>query len=125
MTVIFVYFPLSIVVLVDYLRLHLVPFSWEAIHGPFWKEIVKEQQPRASWPLWVGPVLAFTSFMFIGTTRNARQFYEHCMELIYDYSPKKLQAALPGLKKISEKCKQGRVATTNQGGNNMVSMVDW
>jgi len=47
-----------------------------------------------------GPILALTLFMFIGTTRNARQFYEYCMEVIYN-SPK------------------------NQGGKNMVSMVDW
>jgi hypothetical protein len=125
MTVIFVYFPLSIVVLVNYLRLHLVKFEWGKIHGPFWGVIIKQQQARAAWPLWVGPVLAFTSFLFIGTTRNARAFYEQCVEWIFDHSPKKLQAMLPGFKKISESCKQNRSAKLNTGGNNFVSMVDW
>jgi Pheromone A receptor len=124
-TVIFLYFPLSIVVLVNYLRLHLVKFEWGKIHSQFWGVIVKRQQMRAAWPLWVGPVLALTSFLFIGTTRNARAFYERCVEWIFDHSPKKIQAMLPGFKKISESCKQNRLEKLNAGGNNFVSMVDW
>lgn len=125
MTVIFVYFPLSIVVLVTYLREHLTAFDWDAYHGKFWWTIIKEGQPRASWPLWVGPILAFTSFLFIGTTRNARQFYEGCVEWLYDHSPKTLQKVMPGMAKISERCKQSRTTRMNTAGTNFVSMVEW
>src|SRR3981189_2475792 len=80
MTVIFLYFPLSLVVLKNFLQIPMVPYSWEKIHGPLWGLIFKQALPRAIWPSWVPPALALTSFLFIGTTRNARRAYEGCVE---------------------------------------------
>jgi pheromone a factor receptor len=127
LTVIFLYFPLSVLVLAQFVHLHMVPFSWEQIHGPMWWIIVKEAAPTVHWASWIGPTLALTSFLFIGTTRNARRFYEHCVEWIYDIIPTTLQDRFSGMRKISETCKRRRTAAgtiTGRTGEMNVSMVE-
>lgn len=110
LSVVFLYLPLSLYILGVNLAIPLHPFSWSRIHGPFWNVIEKVASPtgKAEWEAWIGPVLAITSFFFVGFTRPAKQFYERCMELTYDYLPKNLQKKFPNLQKLSEKCKERR-----------------
>jgi len=115
--VILVYFPLSLIPLVAFPKAHKVPFSFKHIHGPMWKFIVFEPQPKAPWGSWIGIFLAIASFALIGLTRNARQFYEHCIEWIYDHIPQKYQARFPFMRNISEKCKERRSAKWVLNGN--------
>lgn len=104
------YFPFSFFVFASTLKLHRIPYSWKRIHGPMWWIIIKFAMPNANLGMWIGPCLAVTSFIFIGTTRNARNFYERCVEWTYDHSPQKLRARLSGMRKISETCKERRKA---------------
>jgi len=110
LTVIAFYFPFSIYVFVLFLEIPMFPFSWDRIHGPLWGVIVKVAGTSAMPTAWIGPALAFTSFLFIGTTRNARSFYERCVEWLYDHAPSKLQSKLTGMRKVSQTCKERRSA---------------
>jgi hypothetical protein len=87
-----------------------IPYSWDRIHGPLWAYIEKISLPRAPLSLWMGPILAITSFVLIGTTRNAKIFYQHCIEWIYDHSPKRLQKNLAFMRNTSKLCKERRAA---------------
>jgi hypothetical protein len=102
-----------------------IPYSWDRIHGPLWVYIVKLSLPKAHLSLWMGPVLAITSFCFIGTTRNAKRFYQHCVEWIYDHSPKRLQKKLVFMRTTSELCKERRAAMGSYcgRGERNISMV--
>jgi hypothetical protein len=130
LSVIFLYLPLSIYFLVEYIKLvrqASAPFTWSADHGPESGLIIKEPQPTAQLVAWVAPVTSLTSFFFIGFTRNARQFYERCIEWAYDHSPAKLQGRLSGMRKISEASKERRVAKsslTGVDGRTNISMVE-
>ena len=86
------------------LKLQRMPYSWARVHEPRWGCIALLPLLRMSIP----PILAFTSFFFVGTTRNARSFYEHCLEWIYDHLPKKLGARLSVKLKISETRRKAR-----------------
>ena len=110
LSVICFYFPFSIYGLVKILRLPRIPYSWNRIHGRRWWIIALLPMPKANLAMWVIPVLAFTSFFFIGTTRNARQFCAHCVEWIYDHLPEKVRANFSRMRKISETCKERRKA---------------
>jgi len=90
LSVIFFYFPFSIYAFVEALKLHRIPFSWDRIHGPMWWVIVSIPLPRATIGMWLGPILAFTCFFFIGATRNARLFYLKCVVWICDHTPLRL-----------------------------------
>jgi hypothetical protein len=61
---------------------------------------------NANLGMWLGPVLAITSFILIGTTRNARNFGETCVGWAYDHLPAKVRSKLPGMQKVSERCKE-------------------
>jgi hypothetical protein len=128
LTVICLYLPFSFYSFAETLKLHRIPFSWERIHGPNWWFIIKFSMPKAGLGMWVGPCLAITSFVFIGTTRNARLFYENCVEWTYDHSPQKLRARMAGMRKISETCKERRKAgdtwTGTRGGGRNGSMLE-
>jgi hypothetical protein len=130
MCVIFLYFPLSLYFLVVNVRIVLQaqqPFIWSVDHGPQSGLIIKLPHETADLISWVAPVLAITSFFFIGTTRNARQFYQRCVESVYDHLPSKLQSKLSAMQKISEASKERRLAqsslTAGEGRSN-VSMVE-
>jgi hypothetical protein len=125
LSVILLYFPFSFYVFAETLTLHRIPYSWDRVHGPFWWFIQKFSMPKANLGMWIGPVSAITSFIFIGNTRNARLFYEHCAEWVYDHSPQKFRARMSGMQKISETCKERRkVGTTWTRGNANISMVE-
>lgn len=124
LSVIFFYLPLSLYILKLDLDVHdWHRFVWSEVHGPLWKIIVLQASPtgKAPWQSWIVIMLAITLFFFVGFTRNAKQFYEHCIEWIYDHSPAKLQAKASGMRKLSEKCK-GRRATQRvlEGGEAQV-----
>jgi Pheromone A receptor len=113
LSVIFLYLPLSLYVLAVNLSIPLHPFSWSRIHGPSWGIILIVPSPtgKAEWEAWIGPVLAITSFFFVGFTRPAKHFYQRCIEWFYDHLPSSLQARFPALRRISEKCKEQRSLT--------------
>lgn len=126
LSVIFFYLPFSLWYFVQVVKLPKIPFSWDRIHGPQWEYITKISMPKANLSQWLGPVMAFTSFFFIGLTRNARVFYEHRVEWIYDHLPKRLQEKLPGMQKTSRLCKERRAAkeTYRYGEDRNISMVE-
>jgi len=127
LSVLFIYLPLSLVGLATYLNAPLSPFNWKLTHGRLWWIIVFEDRPTAIWSSWIGVALAITSFALIGFTRNAKRFYEHCIERLYDALPKVVQAKLGWMKKISETCKERRAAVSITNGdarNNNISMID-
>jgi pheromone a factor receptor len=110
LSVIFFYLPMSLYVLSLDLNVQFLPYSWSRVHGPLWKYILMEPltNMKAPWTCWIGIFLAITLFFFVGFTRNAKQFYEHSVELIYDHLPPKFQAKSLGMQKISDKCKERR-----------------
>lgn len=115
--VIFISIPLSINSLVHFVRGPKIPYSIHRVHGPLWKFIVFDPLPRAAALTWIGVFLAIISFSLIGVTRNARLFYGHCIEWIYDHLPKIFQARLPWMRNISEGCKQRRAADAIVNGD--------
>jgi len=126
MCILVVYLPLSIYGLYVIVRVPMRPFVWELVHGPLWKIIVFQEQNKSPWSSWIGIILAFESFLVIGMTRNAVRFFQHCVEWIYDHAPKRLQAVLPGMRKISEACKERRDAELmmTNGGRNGVNVSE-
>lgn len=126
--VLFVYLPLSLIGLASFCKGPLVPFIWSAVHGPFWKIIVKEPRPIAIWTSWIGVALAITQFVLVGFTRTARRGYEQCIEWIYDHMSKKWQdkKTFIWMKKISDLCKQRRAAQSVANGDarNNIVMVE-
>jgi hypothetical protein len=131
LSVILIYFPLSIYIFVLNMQRTLqvtTPFSWSTEHGPLSGLIIKEANSSAALASWTAPVIAITSFFFVGTTRNARQFYERCVEWLYDHSPRILKAKLSGMRKISESSKERRLAQSSLTGGtdarNNISMVE-
>jgi pheromone a factor receptor len=110
LSVICFYFPFSLYGLVLVLKLPRIPYSWKRVHGARWWIIALMPLPKANLAMWVIPLLAITSFLFIGTTRDARRFCAHCVEWTYDHLPKKVSAHLSGMRKISETCKEQRIA---------------
>jgi hypothetical protein len=112
LSMLLIYWPFSIYCFVEFFQQgRLLPYHWKIVHGPFWKLIVFIRYDKVTWSGWIGVYLAVTSFAFIGFTRNARRTYQHCIEVIYDHIiPKKLQAKLPRMQKISETCKERRNA---------------
>ena len=104
------YLPLSIIGLYEIVKDPLDPFVWSEVHGPFWHVIVFLEQDKAIWSTWIAVALALESFLLLGMTRNARRFGEQCVEWLYDHAPKKLQAKLGWMRKVSEKCKDRRDA---------------
>jgi Pheromone A receptor len=123
--VLFIYLPLSLIGLVTSVDTPMTPFVWAIVHGPLWKIIVYENRPVAIWNSWIGVALAFTQFALIGFTRNARRFYEHCVELGYYHLPTKLQDKLPSLGKFAQGCRERRAAEAIASGNGRnVSMVE-
>jgi len=69
------------------MKLSRIPFSWSRIHGPLWWVISQVPLEKAPLSLWVACLTGFTSFFFIGTTRNARLFYLSCMVKFCNYTP--------------------------------------
>ena len=126
LSVLFIYLPLSLVGLVAFAEVPLAPFNWELTHGRLWWIIVFEDRPKAIWSSWIGIALAITSFALIGFTRNAKRFYEHCIERAYDSCPAVAQKRLGWMKNISETCKERRAAEsiTNGEARNNISMID-
>ena len=106
--VIFVYSPLALLALVEFIEVPKIPFSISRIHGPLWPIIVFDLRPKALWSSWIGVVLAFACFILVGFTREARKFYKRCIEWIYDRSPHALQTRLGFMQRVSEHCKEGR-----------------
>jgi hypothetical protein len=108
LSVLFLYLPLSLYVLAVNLSIPLEPFSWNRVHGPLWGIILKTPSPtgKADWESWIGPVLAITSFFFVGFTRPAKHFYHRCIEILYNHIPRHFQIA--ALRKISERSKERR-----------------
>ena len=131
LSVILIYFPLSIYLFVSNMQQTLLvttPFSWAADHGPMSGLIIKVSLSSAGVESWAAPVVAITSFFFVGTTRNARQFYERCVEWLYDHSPRRLKAKLSVMQKIAESSKERRLAQSSLTGGsdarNNISMVE-
>jgi hypothetical protein len=126
LSVLFIYLPLSLIGLANFVDAPLSPFNWQLTHGPLWWIIVFEDRPKAIWSSWIGIALAITSFALIGFTRNAKRFYERSIERLYDSLPAKMQAKLAWMKKISETCKERRAAVsiTNGDARNNISMID-
>src|SRR5579859_3367166 len=116
LSVLVLYLPLSIYILIQYVKLPRLPFDWEDIHGPLWGVIVMLPADRVPWTSWIGPALALTSFFFIGFTRNARRFYESCIEWVYDRLPAKFQSHVKWMGRISANCKELRDAKMVQSG---------
>jgi len=106
--VVFVYVPLSLYSLVGFIMAPKIPFNLSRLHGPLWKLILLEPRPKALWSSWIGVFLAFTSFILLGFTRNAKQTYFRCIEWIYDHIPKKLQHRLGYMGRISAATKEQR-----------------
>ena len=125
MSVLLIYWPLSFYrVRLFFEQGRLLPYHWDIVHGPLWKVIVFQAYNKVPWSGWIGVYLAFTSFVFVGFTRNAQRAYEHCVELIYDrLLPKKLQAKLPRLRKISEACKEERNATLGTSSDTRSNVI--
>ena len=125
LSVLLIYWPLALYRFALFFKqARLLPYRWEIVHGPLWKLIIFENYPKVTWSGWIGVYLAITSFAFIGFTRNARRAYEQCIELIYDHLlPKKLQAKLPSLKKISETSKERRIAKSVINGDTRDDIV--
>jgi hypothetical protein len=107
-SVIFLYLPLSLYSFIGFLLVPKHPFRLSIAHGPMWKFIRLIPLPKAPWYLWIGIILAFTSFFLLGFTRPAKTFYEGCVEWFFDHSPKTLQGKSKGMAKISQKCKDRR-----------------
>jgi Pheromone A receptor len=127
LSVICVYFPFSFYVFAETLKVQMIPYSWDRIRGPLWPIILLSPMPKATLGMWIGPALALSSFLFVGTTRNARKFYEGCVEWIYNHLPKKLRAKLPFMRKISDACRESRKAgktLTGEDDRNHISMVE-
>jgi hypothetical protein len=89
--VVFLYFPLSIIVFIQQLRLPRERYSWERIHGPQWAIIGREESPIAIWNVWIAPVSAVTLFSVLGTTRSAIESYKACISWISDIGHKVLR----------------------------------
>jgi len=106
--VVFVYVPLSLYSLAGFLMAPKVPFDLSRIHGPLWKIILLEPRPKALWSSWIGVFLAFTSFILLGFTQNAKQAYFRCIEWGYDHTPKRLQNRLGYMGRISANAKERR-----------------
>jgi hypothetical protein len=125
MCVIFVYLPLSLVGLVNYIRGPKIPYSFHRVHGPLWKLIIFDPAPKATWPTWIGVLLAITSFALIGLTRNARVFYGHFLEWTYDHLPQRFQSKVSWMRSVSEACKARRQAQSVVNGDtrNNISTV--
>ena len=121
--VIFVYLPLALYGLALFIEVPKISFDIHRVHGPTWKFILFKPETKAPWNAWIGIALALTSFVLIGFTRDARKFYEHCIEWVYDHMPRSIQRRSTGMQKISQRCKERREATAVVKGTNM-SMHD-
>lgn len=108
MTLVLLYFPLSLFRLIQYLKINQSPYSWDSIHGPLWGIIVKEVVPSADWTLWTYFGLAFSSFLLFGIPRNAKPHFQRCVEVMYNRFPKKMQDKLPAMRRVAEKSKEQR-----------------
>lgn len=128
LSMLLIYWPFSLYCFVEFFHQgRLLPYHWKIVHGPFWKLIVFIRYDKVTWSGWIGVYLAVTSFAFIGFTRNARRTYQQCIEVIYDHIlPKKLQAKLPRMRKISETCKERRNAQLglSDGARNDIVVMD-
>jgi hypothetical protein len=89
-----------------------------------WKFIVFDPMPKATWPVWIGVLLAIISFTLVGFTRNARLFYGRCVEKTYDRLPQRFQEMFPWMQKVSEACKERRSAEAVVN-NTKISLVEW
>ena len=111
-TVILVYFPLSIYGFIGGISCPRHPYSWEDIYAIRWSIIIKLPAREGVWGHWLGPVMAVQVFCLMGMTKRARQLFEICVEWIYDHSPSEIQ--ISWMRKISAKCKQARLAEVGE-----------
>jgi len=108
-TIIVIYFPISVYGFVKGISRPRHPYSWEIIYALRWSSIFKyPNEPEEAWGIWLGPVLALQMFCLMGMTKRTRQLFEICIEWICDHSPSKIQVSW--MQKLSAKCKQSRLA---------------
>jgi hypothetical protein len=120
--VIFFYLPFSWYTFGRNVDVRRTPYSLATtVSG--WKIILMQPFPKAQFE-WMGPALAITSFMLVGTTRNARMFYSRCVEVASDYLPKRLVPAR--MRSVADSCKERRTAGAILTGNDTqnISMIE-
>jgi hypothetical protein len=110
LSVIFFYFPFALWEFAEICKYHLIPFSWSRIHGPDWAFISLVPNPKATLGVWLGPVAAFTSFIFVGTTRNARQTYVFILVRTYELLPRKFRSRFTWMERNVNAIKEKKAA---------------
>jgi Pheromone A receptor len=112
-TIIVIYLPISIMILILNLLVPRQQYSWERVHGLHWGVIIKLPRSTVGWDRWVGPFAAINLFSLMGITRTSKKLFELCIEWTYDHSPSVLQKKLLWMRNVSVKCKQARLAVAN------------